>query len=159
LRLVLQRLRRLGDLGRIVADDAPYLGLPERPVQYDVDELDGARCQPGPVQARVECRQIGRLQFLQQAITEVRAHLRQSPTDALGTARAHVAGDPVALEAIEELLNRDLVRLDRTVALRLGDQARGLDLRLPLGADKGMPATLALAGLRIARIEDDRPVA
>src|SRR5262249_42465704 len=43
--------------------------------------------------------------------------------------------------------------------LDLGQKPGALDLGLSLGAGEGMPAALALAGLRIAHVEDDGPTA
>src|SRR5215831_9071427 len=48
--------------------------------------------------------------------------------------------------------------VDVGAVLQLGDQAGGLDLRLSLGARKGMPTAFAIAGLRIARVNHDGPV-
>src|SRR5262249_4319119 len=42
--------------------------------------------------------------------------------------------------------------------LDLTQQPRALDLGLVLGAGEGMPAALALTGLRIADVDDDGPV-
>ena len=39
-----------------------------------------------------------------------------------------------------------------------GDQASAFDLRLPLGAFDAMPFATALAGLRIAHVDDDGPM-
>ena len=61
--------------------------------------------------------------------------------------------------SIEEGRNRELVRLDRAAALQLSDQPGALDLCLPLGAREAVPAALALPGLRVAGVQDDRPAA
>jgi hypothetical protein len=77
---------------------------------------------------------------------------------ALSTARGDVRGKPISLEPIEELPDRDPARLDRTTVLQFGDQPRAFDLRLPLRSLEAMPTALALAGLRIAHVNDDSPM-
>src|SRR5215831_2980054 len=77
---------------------------------------------------------------------------------ALGTARGDVRGKPISLEPIEELPDRDPARLDRTTVLQFGDQPRAFDLRLPLRSLEAVPAALALAGLRVAHVDDDGPM-
>src|SRR5262249_1437684 len=77
---------------------------------------------------------------------------------ALSTARGDVRGKPISLEPIEELPDRDPARLDRTTVLQFGDQPRAFDLRLPLRSFEAVPAALALAGLRVAHVDDDGPM-
>src|SRR5262249_25975687 len=77
---------------------------------------------------------------------------------ALSTARGDVRGKPISLEPIEELPDRDPARLDRTTVLQFGDQPRAFDLRLPLRSLEAVPAALALAGLRVAHVDDDGPM-
>jgi len=59
--------------------------------------------------------------------------------------------------SIKELCDSDPVWLDRCARLHLGNEARALDLSLPLGSRKRTPAALALAVH--VRVDDDRPVA
>jgi len=66
---------------------------------------------------------------------------------------------PIALEPVEILRECDLGWIDRGTALRLGDQLSAPDLRLALRAGEGMPSALSLAGLRIAHIDYDGPMA
>src|SRR5215471_5079057 len=65
--------------------------------------------------------------------------------------------NPVPLESIEKRRDCDPGGIHRNAALHFRYQAGALDLGLALGAGKGMPAALALAGLRIAHVEDDGP--
>src|SRR5262249_62345851 len=78
---------------------------------------------------------------------------------ALGGAGGHIGGDPVALEAIEELGHRDLSGFDSPTVLGLGDQSGGFDLGLPLGAAEAHPAASALTGDGIAGLKNDGPAA
>src|SRR5262245_18978204 len=74
---------------------------------------------------------------------------------ALSTARGDVRGKPISIEPIEELPDRDPARLDRTTVLKFGDQPRAFDLRLALRSVEAVRAALALAGLRVAHVDDD----
>src|SRR5262249_30581477 len=61
-------------------------------------------------------------------------------------------------EAVKEFGECNARRIDSATALRLGDQTRALDLSLALCPLEGMPTALALAGLRVAHVDDDGPV-
>src|SRR5262245_10899314 len=76
----------------------------------------------------------------------------------LGAARAHLRGDPIPVKSRDKVGDRDPVRVDGDSALRLRDQLGALDLRLALGAGERMPAALALAGLRVVRVDHDGPM-
>src|SRR5262249_13000274 len=76
----------------------------------------------------------------------------------LGAVLGDVGSNPIDLKSVEELPKGDLVRIDCGAGLRLGDQAGALDLRLPLVAGEAVPAAFALAGLRIAHVNDDGPM-
>src|SRR5262249_12397889 len=60
--------------------------------------------------------------------------------------------------ALEEGSDRHAGGINMGAVLALGQQPGALDLGLPLGAGKGMPAALALAGLRIAHVNNDGPM-
>src|SRR5437868_3556759 len=87
------------------------------------------------------------------------------PHAAKGVAIARGAGgrdmnvNPIALKSVEEFGNRDSGWIDHSAALHFRYQASALDLRLALVAGEGMPAALALAGSRIAHVNNDGPVA
>jgi len=78
-------------------------------------------------------------------------------TVSLGGAGTSVEGDPVPLETVEELAQRDLAGIDRAPALCLGDELGAAYLCFALVALEAMPDALAFA-LCIAAVEDDRPV-
>src|SRR5262249_11530571 len=59
---------------------------------------------------------------------------------------------------LEEGRDRHARGIDAGAVLELGQQSGAFDLRLALGAGKGMPAALAPTGLRIAHVDDDGPV-
>src|SRR5437763_593135 len=86
-------------------------------------------------------------------------HMLQGISIALGTTRGDMRGKPISLEPIEELPDRDPARLDRPTVLQFGDQPRAFDLRLTLRSRETVPAAFALASLRVAHIDNDRPMA
>jgi hypothetical protein len=61
--------------------------------------------------------------------------------------------------ALEESRDRHSGRVNAGAVLRLGQEPSALDLRLALRASERMPAALPLAGLRIAHVDDYRPLA
>src|SRR5262245_20545580 len=76
----------------------------------------------------------------------------------LGGASAGLDRNPVLLEPVHELRDRDPARIDGPAGLQLGDQLGAPDLRLALGALERVPAPLALP-LCIAHVDHDGPAA
>src|SRR5262249_8335895 len=74
------------------------------------------------------------------------------------TVSGYMDCNPVPLKSIEKRCDCDPGGVDRNAALHFRYQAGAFDLGLPLGAGEGMPAALALTGLRIAHVDDDGPV-
>src|SRR5262249_36379047 len=115
----IRRLRRLGEIGRIVADDIPNLCLPERPVQHCVDQSDRTRRQTLTGQRGVERRKVGRTKLLEPVLAQMPADVVQNVTITLTTMRANVIGDPISLKSIQEPPKTDLVWVNCTTALLL----------------------------------------
>src|SRR5262245_939641 len=80
-------------------------------------------------------------------------------TVALSRTSSSVQRHPIGQEPIEILRKGDSRRVDSGAALRLRDQFGAPGLRLPLGPGEAMPTALARAGLRIAQVDDDGPMA
>src|SRR5262245_61077058 len=78
----------------------------------------------------------------------------------LGGASRNVLGSfPLINAGSHEIGHRDLRALDVAALAERRNQFGLLNLSLALGALEAVPAALALAGCRIAHVDDDRPVA
>src|SRR5262245_42149706 len=72
---------------------------------------------------------------------------------------ARMVRDPISLKSVKILRHGNPRGINSAAVSELRDQLRAADLRLTFGADKRMPAALALTCLWIVHVEDDRPTA
>src|SRR5215510_4497484 len=154
------------DLGRglLLGDVAAYEvvasrvleGLAENPVRM----ADGARGNAA-TERRMPLLDIDRLELAQDFGPEMRRNLvLEELLIALRRSWRDVpCGLPLGYAAAHEVSHCDLGRLDGGSAVDRGDEPGALNLRLAFGAGEGVPAPFALAGCRIAYINDDGPVA
>jgi hypothetical protein len=104
---------------------------------------------------------VERPQLTQHLATEMwRDLVRQQLPLALRRACRDVSrGFPLIDARPHEVGHGRLARLDIIALAYGGDQLSAFDLRLALRAPEGMPAPFALAGLWIAHVDDDGPMA
>jgi len=86
-------------------------------------------CRQRSGQRAVELRQIGGLDVLEASAAEMLPGIVQAELIAMGARRRRVQRDPIALEPVQEIGQRDSRRIDGRAALDLGDQPRAFDLR------------------------------
>jgi hypothetical protein len=89
-------------------------------------------------------------------IAKVTTNMREGVPVAFGGSGTRIDRNPIALEAVEEVGDRDPARIDGTAALHFRNQPSAFNLRLPLSTGERMPAALALAGC-VLRVNHDCP--
>ena len=111
-------------------------------------------------QCAVPCFDVERPQHAQHLGTEVRRNLmfEQLPL-AFRRARGNLAGGLPLVDAhAHEIGHRSLARLDVVALAGSSDKLGAFNLRLPLRTFEAVPFALALAALRVARLDDDGPM-
>src|SRR5262249_51471741 len=155
---------RLAERRWVVSPQPPNHGVLEGLRQGPMHHDDGARGQAlaivAPLRQGIAIGmrnllrlELGKLDVAQRRHDPVLHHLAV----VLGRPGADL-GRHMGQPTLQVLPQRHVGGVQGSTVLDLGNQLRALDLRLSLGARKGMPTAFAIAGLRIARVNHDGPV-